>query len=135
MSNTKKLFWRSAVATAIAGAIGFASASNATETNSDLWALMEPACNANGIDPDPCRCIMNAVIAAHGTEATRYVALEMLLQYEEAEALKQTLGETQAMNASETFDVAQNTTCTNVPATAPGPASVESSATGADTAQ
>ena len=102
----------------------------------ELWALMEPACNANGIDPDKCRCIMDAVVASHGVEATTLVALDMSLMYEEAEALRAKIGEDAGMNASIAFDQVQNGACANAPAPGSqdtGPASASSAAEGATT--
>ncbi len=86
-----------------------------TYTAPQVWELMEPACAALGIDGEPCRCITDTVVAAHGEDAAAFVALEIWTRDDEAAALKATLGEDTAMAASELFDVAQNTQCANQP--------------------
>lgn len=78
----------------------------------DLWSLYEPACLSNGIDSDPCRCILDEVVKTHGEKAARYVGLEMLLRYEEATAMRDAIGEDKAFAASSLFDIAQNKHCT-----------------------
>ena len=123
----------------IATALSFLAIVNAPaeDGTADLWALMEPACNANGIDPDKCRCIMEAVVASHGVEATTLVALDMSLMYEEADALRAKIGEDAGMNASMAFDEVQNGACANAPAPGnqdTGPASASSTAEGAASA-
>ena len=78
----------------------------------DLWSLYEPACNANGIDPDPCICILDEVVEAHGEQAARYVGLDMSMRYDEAGAILEVIGEDRAFAASSMFDVARNKDCT-----------------------
>ncbi len=125
-----------ALAASLASFIAFNA--HAEEATPELWALMEPACNANGIDPDKCRCIMDSVVASHGVEATTLVAMDMSLMYEEADALRAKIGEDAGMNASVAFDEVQNGACANAPAPGTqdtGPASASSAAEGADAAQ
>lgn len=78
----------------------------------DLWSLYEPACASNGIDAGPCRCIFEVVVKRHGEDAARYIALDMVLRYDEAAALLTSVGEDAAFAASDTFDVARNKDCT-----------------------
>lgn len=112
-----------------------AMAANASEdtntqyTEAQVWVLMEPACNANGIDPDPCRCIMKSVIGVYGADAAAFVALDMSLRYDEAGAMKERIGESRAMQASSQFDIAQNGACVNAPALSTAPPGEASSLT------
>ncbi|MEW8585461.1 MAG: DUF4114 domain-containing protein [Candidatus Thiodiazotropha sp.] len=80
-------------------------------TTEDLWSLYEPACLANGIDPDPCICILDEVVKAHGEKAARYVGLDMSMRHEEASAILADIGEDKAFAAGSMFDIAQNWDC------------------------
>ncbi len=124
----------------VVGMMGSNAVLASGEAANSVWELMEPACNANGIDPGPCRCIMNAVIERHGVEAATVVALEMQLRDDEAAALKEQIGEDQAMNASIYFDEVQNGACANAPPPADGgggtaSSSMEGAASATDAAQ
>ena len=77
----------------------------------DLWTLYEPACLANGIDSDPCLCILDEVVKTHGEKAARYVGLEMHMRDEEAASIREVIGEDKAFAASSMFDIAQNKHC------------------------
>ncbi|PVV12317.1 MAG: hypothetical protein B6D72_08320 [gamma proteobacterium symbiont of Ctena orbiculata] len=79
----------------------------------DLWTLYQPACLANGIDPDPCICILDEVVKAHGEQAARYVGLDMSMRHEEANAILAVIGEDKAFAAGSMFDIAQNRNCTS----------------------
>ncbi len=37
-----------------------------------LWSLYQPACLANGIDPNPCLCILDEVVRVHGDAENDY---------------------------------------------------------------
>ncbi|MEW8508096.1 MAG: hypothetical protein AB2598_15470 [Candidatus Thiodiazotropha sp.] len=77
----------------------------------NLWSLYKPACLANGIDPDPCICILDEVVKAHGEQAARYVGLDMSMRHDEANAILAVIGEEKAFAAGSTFDIAQNKNC------------------------
>ncbi|MEM1264132.1 MAG: hypothetical protein AAGH76_17165 [Pseudomonadota bacterium] len=77
----------------------------------DLMTLFGPACASVGIDTDRCQCVVAQVVERHGEGAARYVGLDMNLRYDEAAEQLAAVGESQAFAASETFEVAQNTTC------------------------
>ena len=77
----------------------------------DLWSIYDPACNANGIDPDRCLCILDTVVTNHGEAAARYVGLDMVLRYDEAAAILEQIGEDKAFAAGDSFDLAQNKDC------------------------
>ena len=76
-----------------------------------LWSLYEPGCLANGVDPEPCLCILDEVVKAHGEKAARFVGLEMQMRDEEAAAIRDAIGEDKAFAASSMFDIAQNKHC------------------------
>ena len=76
-----------------------------------LWSLYEPGCLASGIDSEPCLCILDEVVKAHGEKAARYVGLEMHMRDSEAAAIRDVIGEDKAFAASSIFDIAQNKHC------------------------
>ena len=82
-------------------------------TEADLWALYEPACLSQGMDPDLCRCIMAAVIDAAGVNAAAWLASDMSLMEDQAAKLLTHIGYEQATSAGDAFDAAQNGECNN----------------------
>lgn len=80
---------------------------------SDLSALFKSACLANGVGEEKCSCIFRELVDTHGEKPARFVALDMNLRYDEANALKDEIGEENAFAASELFDIAQNKDCSS----------------------
>ncbi len=70
------------------------------------------ACASLGIDSGPCACIRQTVTRTHGEAAASAVILDMLLRFDEAEAMRERVGEEKVWAASELFDIAQNGACT-----------------------
>ena len=92
------------------GVVGTATSEETSEA-AEINAVFADACSANGIDPAPCECIVQSLLPTHGADAVLAVGLEMVLRYDEAEAIKAQLGEDAVMNASWDFDTLQNSTC------------------------
>ena len=100
------------VAAAIVAAIVFASSGDKTKNQADaeanpasgppvqeqydhqtVWALFEESCRADEFMDNECSCMMNSVSAAHGMDATAYLALMGWDRFEEAEIIAERLGE------------------------------------------
>ena len=88
--------------------IALATAPGAQAVSDQDW---NDACASMGIDSGPCACIRQTVTRTHGEEAASAVILDMLLRYDEAEAMRERVGEEKVWAASELFDIAQNGAC------------------------
>ena len=91
----------------------FLTFANGTASADSLRSLYETACRSNGIDEDQGLCILGAVSDNHSADAVQYLALDMNLRYDEAALLLEKIGEDEAFAVGNTFDRAQNLSCSS----------------------
>jgi len=82
-----------------------------TYSRTEAWGLLEGGCLSNGIDPDRCECLMDAMIAAHGIDAAVYIGMSLNMHDGPAAALREQIGELRASGAGEVFETEQHAAC------------------------